>query len=163
MKILKKINHFLCSIKRSVPSLIIGTVLIIVVLLLLAKADNDSLSLSFVVGIIASVVATLLLRITETYSKSIEAFSAVLFRTSLLISFFEENINADNYYDQKFRERLLNHYFDICEKYESITYKKDYNKISKAIKGLIDNCNKNNEFDSVLNAKELLIETVSEI
>lgn len=157
MKLSKRLLHFMFSLRCSIVSVIIGITMIVVVVLLLSMTNKDSLSLSFVVGIIASVIATLLFKITDKYSNSISAFSSVLFKVNMMISFFDETININNYTSQSIREDLLKYYFSICENYDAITYKKDYNMISKTVKELIDICNCNYSYKSVLNEKNKLV------
>lgn len=131
--------HFIGSIKESFVSLIVGLLLFLVVSILscfIRSPDTDQ-AVSFLAGIAASIIATLVFRVSERYLSSCHAYSKILSQANNIITYIDTDMkSAIGAEIHKFK--LWEMYIDICERSRSLSYKKDYLVIVKAIYNLVD-------------------------
>ncbi len=133
---LKRVLHFLCAIKSSALILIVSVILISMSVFFIVLTDNSQV-VSFFVGIVASVIATLVLKIVDKYEKSIATCCAISMEIERILIFYEENICGQAYDSKKCSSNLYQFYISICSKSIDITYLCDFLKISNTINNMI--------------------------
>lgn len=139
MTLMKRFFHFLYAVRDSFSSLVGGLFLLLVAVVGLRAIPtlNSSQEISLLLGVIASIVATLILRVSERYSDSCSAMSAILGGVDDIATYIETvAINSPHFDIHKFK--LWQMYVDICEKSQKLTYEKDFFEISKEVSGVVD-------------------------
>lgn len=163
MKLNKKALHLIASFKSAWFSITIGFVLSIFLVLYLFGHDGNSQILAFFVGVIASIVATIVLRVSDKYTSSCLAYSKISFYVEELILFVEKNIKDNSYNVDECKFNLWRYYMLICEESMRLTYDKDFNLISIAVNDIISSINNNNDIDVIIEEKDKLIKQKNSI
>lgn len=137
MKLGKRMKHFIGAITGSYVSIITGFALMLGALLILhvSPFQNDEQTLAFFVGIIASIIATLVIKISDRYFESISANSRIIKQVNLFITFIE---NTQDKKDSEFRFELWKDYICMCDTSAKLLYKEDFYQISKAASDVIE-------------------------
>lgn len=132
----KKFMHLLWAIINSVGILSVSIALLFLSVLLVGKIEDGQV-VSFFLGVLASIIATLILRISEKYANSLAASSVISNKIELMLLYIEEHIVTDKYDSKNCFYQLWRYYMEICEVSVGLTYKKDFKNVSCAISGLL--------------------------
>lgn len=157
MKLHKKLLHLVASFKCAWISLTIGLVLIIFLILFLLKHDSNSQILAFFVGVIASIVATIVLRVSDKYTSSCLAYAKIFFYAEEIILFIDNNIKNNSYSVDECKFNLWQYYMLMCEESARLTYDKDFSLISVAVSNIISSINNKDDVNIILEKREKLI------
>lgn len=160
MKNKRKIQFFYYAIVESYRTIIVSVVLILCVYLMFRishSCSNDQRS-ALLIGIVASVIATLLLRIFDKYSESCYAFERILTKTELLITYIDTKVSTLLDVDNN-RFELWHQYVDICGEASRLTYKEDFYFLSGAISNVVEAVYGKKKIEDIKKANEDLIHT----
>lgn len=140
MNCAKRICHLLYSIKNSVVSIVFGTLLIVSVAIAYFFIDflSESQFYSFISGIVASVVATLVLRIADCYQNSVRAHTKLLSIANRFDLYFDLVIENYSLECESKRFQLWLYYNELCGESLNLVYKKDYYVLSKVLYDMVD-------------------------
>lgn len=162
MKVKLFLLDLLFSIIYSTGSITVAFVIICSVLIIAniinINPNDMSLMLSIIIGIISSVVATLLMQFINKFDNSRKTFKEILNQTRILLMDIGETPLEDLY--QK-KNIFSSKYLDICVLSSSLCYKKEFIKISNSLYELIKIIQRNNEesvIDSYIKSVEKIID-----
>lgn len=150
-----KLHHFWGTIKHSLIGLIVAIILSIACLLLcLYYSDSNNNVISFLVGVMASVIASIVYDISNKYYKSCSTYMWVLGQTEILITYCNDiqNVFTD---DESYRFRLWSTVVTIREISNYLTYTKEFDILSCRFSEIISAA-----YD---NDKEVFLKAVSEL
>lgn len=139
MGLRKRLLHLLFAVRDSFSSLALGLLLLFIVVIGLRAVPtlNEVQEISFLLGIIASIIATLILKVSERYSSSCSAVSTILGEVERIATYIETVVVSDPLPDiHKFQ--LWQMYMDICQKSESLSYKKGFSDVSIAVSNAVE-------------------------
>lgn len=149
-----KMRHFCGAIKCSWVSLIMVAMLFGVCFLLSGcYFSRNNSSISFLVGIVASIIASVIYNVSTRYLRSCIAYLWILDQTEILITYIESC--QCSYYDNDFKLKIWNYIVYMRERAQELTYKKDFNTLSVKFSEIIDALYKND--------KQKLCNTLSEL
>lgn len=147
-----KLCHFFGAIKSSWLGLIVVFILSSVCILLFTHNPNNSNNIaSFLIGIMASVIASIIYNVSNKYFKSCSTYMWILDQTEILVEYCKDIKN-------NFKNIEL-HQFNIwCEvvaireKARELTFVKEFNKLSYEFSNIIVAIYGNNKksFDTAL-------------
>ena len=130
----QKQRHIIGAINYSWCGLIIVGALFIGCLLCLACFNNSVVS--FLVGIMASVIASIIYNIANKYYKSCSAYMWILDQTEILITYIE-NAQKNDLNPVSYRFTLWRMIVDIRAKSRELTYEEDFNILSMGFSSII--------------------------
>lgn len=156
MSINMKRHHFWGAIKRSWLGLTIAAILFVVCLLLCFVCSNSSNAISFLVGIMASVIASIIYNISNKYYKSHSTYMWILDQTELFITYVE-NMQKDFLDIQLYRFKLWNTVVTIRENAHKLTYTKEFDILSNHFSAIIVAAYDDNEKNFSKALSELII------
>lgn len=167
MGIHKKLQHFLSALKCSAIGLITIVILVLFCCLLFiyVPIENDSQIVPFFVGIIASIIASIVLNISSKYGKSCSRYMWILDQTEIFVSYIEATYkDMPNINQYRYRFELWHFVTNLREKASDLTYTKDFDALSRELSEVIKATNgKDNNpireaLDGLINTKKLLTE-----
>ena len=157
-----KLKHIAYSLKKSLPKIIV-CVLLSVITVVLNLVFSNELWMQFGVGIAASIVATLIIGISDVYLTSINTEQDIIFQTTLLINFYERNISEENFEEKSFSDDIEKMYYQICSLSKGLAYRGYYKMLLTSIKSFI-NCliDTGYDFNDSIEMKEKLIGIIND-
>lgn len=156
----QKLHHIVGAISHSWCGLVIGGILFIGCLLCLARFNNSNI-VSFLVGIMASIIASIIYNITNKYYTSCSTYIWILDQTEILITYIE-CAQKDCLEPASYRFTLWKRIVDMREKARKLTYKKDFNIISKSFSSIISSMYNTNDL-SITEALQRLISAQKQV
>ena len=131
-----KTCHFAGAVIHSASGLLTGLILIVIGYLALLYIPTTEV-VSLFVGIIGSIVASIIYGIADKYSKSCSSFIWILDQIEVIIAYIDEVIcdNVPNKRQCKFE--LWRFYIELCEKSYGLTYVEDFKMLSSALNQII--------------------------
>ena len=128
-----KLHHIIGSIFCSRLYIIVSLFLIIFTACCLNLFTSNNDFIAFLVGIVASTVSTLILKITDKYISSINAYETILLQVQTISKYIKDQLveNNDAISVQKFKVNEM--YTSACQLSNKLTYKKEFKKLSSAI------------------------------
>lgn len=137
-------NHFFGAVKKSWIGISISILLFIMcVFLLVFCPNNDNSVTSLFIGVIASIIASIIYNIYSNYSKSCSIFLWVLDQTEVLITYIENN--KENFInDEWYRFELWRSVVTIRENARQLTYTCEFDCLSTGFSNVINAAYKNN-------------------
>ena len=135
MSINKKLHHIIGVISRSWRGIVIGGILFIGCLLCPSCFNNNNI-VSFLVGIMASLIASIVYNIANKYYKSCSTYLWILDQTEIVITYIEKAQN-DCLEPTSYRFNLWERIIIIRKNAYALTYKKDFNILYKAFSSII--------------------------
>lgn len=131
--------------------------LLIVISYVMIITNKQNEIVTFAVGIIASVLATLVFKISDKYEKSILACTDIANTIEEMVLYLERAVTRGcaNY---EYVSTLWLYYSSICGKSINLTYEEEFNKVSVIISELINLVKKNASIQEIYEAKEKLVE-----
>lgn len=145
MNLKQKLFYFIGTIKRSV--FLISAIIVAsgVGYWVLCKSCNDNSSrntqiTAFFVGIIASIIATLVLKIFDNYLLSKQAHHNIIEKTNIFIIRTKKYCNEIN---ENNKLNIFEIYYEICTDSIQLSYKKDFAKLSSVMNDILVMINTN--------------------
>lgn len=97
---------------------------------------GDDRVVSFLIGIVASIIATLFLKASDKYSEDCATMSKILKQVNSFVDYIDEK-SEDGFDYKKCRAELQQRYIDICEMSGPLSYREDYNALSIALARIV--------------------------
>lgn len=163
MSAYRKKKHLIGAITHSFAGLLTSFVLIGVGSLALLYIPSSDI-VSLFIGIIGSVIASIIYSIADKYSKSCSSFIWILNQIEIILAYINEII-CDNFSNKKqCKFELWRFYVELCEKSYELTYEEDFIKLSYALNNIIKIVNQEH-FNNVLlkKAKKDLVSIRNEL
>lgn len=157
----QKAFHYIFAIKCSTISIIASLLLLLVVVVISAflpqKIENGQVT-ALLVGIIASIIATLILKISDKYAESCRAYNSILRQIDEVCDYTNSNVERTEDGDlRKHRFPIWRIVTQIKTEAEKLTYEKDYNVLYIALKKLVQLVYQNSAVDEIFKAVEELL------
>lgn len=155
MKYKRKFLHLLFAIRKSVGILSLAILLVVISYVLISTNDQNEI-VSFAVGITASVIATLVFKISDKYEKSISACVDISNTIEEMVLYLERMVTRGcaNY---EYCSTLWLYYSSICRKSANLTYEDEFNEVTVIINDLIKLVKENADLKMLYDAKEKLV------
>ncbi len=156
MKYKRKFLHLLFAVRKSLLILSFSVLLIVISYVMIISYDQNEV-VSFAVGIIASVIATLVFKISDKYEKSISACTDIANAIEEMVLYLERMVTRGcaNY---EYCSTLWLYYSSICRKSANLTYEEEFNRVSIIINDLIKLVKENADIKEIYEAKEKLVD-----
>lgn len=158
MKLRDKILHLVLSIKSCWVRIVTAIGLCGFAVCCVLNCDSDSQILAFSLGVVASIVASVILSVSDTYMRSCLSWGRVLSHVEQILLFIDENITDDSYQAEECKYQLWELYIPMCQESVHLTYKTGFSSISKAIDEIIRKVGSGCSFASITEAKQQLVE-----
>lgn len=135
-------------------------------LLICAPIQCSNEIISFFVGILASVIASIVLNITTKYTRSCSTYMWILAQVEVFVSYVETTYKIESNNNQ-YIFKLWRIVFDLRERAKELTYTEDFDILSKCFSGIIKAANENNDalmhkaINGLINAKNQLTEQLT--
>lgn len=155
MKFQRRCFHLCCAIKKSLTILFVSIALIILSLCLVLKIEENEVT-SFFIGVIASIIATLVFRISDKYEKSISTCVAISSDIEKIVVYLEKSVTQNYNYEECWSTLWL-FYLSICDKSVNLTYEADFYDVSSIISKLIQQVKSNADKITLYKTKEELV------
>lgn len=162
MDSVKKIRHFWGAIKSSFVGLIVSAVLFVACCILFAlfPASNNQ-TIPFLVGIVASVIASTVFNVTSKYAQSCSTYLWMLEQVEVFITYTEATYKS-MLGTQQYQFELWKYVVDIREKCRMLTFKADFDILASRLSDVISVANSGNKED-ICKALECLIAAKNQI
>lgn len=131
----KQLLYIGSALRSALVELVIGIILLVAICIFLRMAPlgcGDNQVVSFLVGVAASIIATLFLKVSDKYTEDRLAASKILKQVTSFVSYVDEK-STDGFDYQRGKTELQRRYIDICELSTHLSYKKDFNALSIAL------------------------------
>lgn len=139
-----KSRHLFGAIKGSIVAIIAVTILIgCCLLLILAPIKCNSEVISLFVGILASVIASIVLIISAKYTRSCSTYMWILAQAEVFLSYVDTTYNNVQSNNKQYQFDLWRFVVDLREKAKELTYTEDFATLSKWFSKIIEAANKN--------------------
>lgn len=165
MSVRIKSCHLFGAIKGSIVAIIVVAILMgCCLLLIFAPIKCNSEVVSFFIGILASVIASIVLTVAEKYSRSCSTYMWILAQAEVFVSYVDttyENILSDN---KRYQFELWRFVVDLRERAKELTYTEDFDTLSVWFSKIIEASDKNidtlmrDAISGLINAKDYLTE-----
>lgn len=152
----KSFLHFIYAIKQSLISLTIISFSIIFIVICNNIIVNNNIS-SFLIGVTASLIATLICQIHDKYKNSCTTCNRLFNESQKVIDYLESTISDNNTFLSK--DKILNilwtYYLNLSSLSFQLTYIKDYDNFITTFNEIITNIRNDNEIDKEQIFKDL--------
>lgn len=131
-----KLCHFFGAIKGSWLGLIVVFILSLVCVLLIHYPNSGNDVVSFLFGIIASIIASVIYNVSNKYLKSCSTYMWILDQTEIIIS-YGKDISKNFKKSRSHRLKLWSEIVTIREKARELTFVKEFNMLSSEFSNII--------------------------